>query len=80
MMHSSIWNLEMKDHNYVNFSENHELDYHLELVGKSKSSDNRNRLREHTGIRAKKELDKIVLTHAEFKPYVKQDKPNLDGY
>lgn len=69
----------MKDSEYVNFSEDYELDRHLELVGKSKSIKNRAYLREHTGPRAKKELDKTFLTHAEFKPYVKQDKPYLDN-
>lgn len=68
----------MKDSEHVNFSEDYELNRHLELVGKSQSIKNRKYLREYTGPRAKKELDKRVLTHAEFKPYVKQDKPHLD--
>lgn len=67
----------MKDNEHVNFSEDYELNYHLELVGKSKSNDNRKYLRENTGPRAKKELKKTVLTHSEFKPYVKADKPHL---
>ncbi|WP_240798085.1 hypothetical protein [Vibrio tasmaniensis] len=67
----------MKDSEHVNFSEDYELNRHLELVEKSQSINNREYLREHTGPRAKKELGKTVLTHAEFKPYVKQDKPYL---
>jgi len=69
--------LNMNDNDVVNFSEDYELNRHLELVGKSKSIDNREYLRENTGPRAKKELGKRVLTHAEFKPYVKEDKPSL---
>lgn len=68
----------MKDHNHVNFSEEHEMNYHLELVNKSKSKENRNYLRENTQWRAKKELDKTVLTHDEFKPYVEADKKHLN--
>ncbi len=68
----------MNDHDYVNFTQDHELNRHLGLVGKSQSNDNREYLRKHTGPRAKKELNTTILTHAEFKPYVKQDKPHLD--
>lgn len=67
----------MKDSDYVNFSEDYELNYHLELVKKSKSEDNRKYLREHTQKTAKKALNKQFITHTEFKPYVKADTPNL---
>lgn len=67
----------MKDWEHVNFSEDYELNRHLELVGKSQSINNREYLRKHTGPRAKKGLGKRFLTHAEFKPYVKQDKLHL---
>lgn len=69
--------MSVSDHEYVNFSEDYELDYHLGLVGKSKSISNRDYLKENTGPRAKKELNKTMLTHSEFKPYVKADKPHL---
>ncbi|WP_245609132.1 hypothetical protein [Vibrio rhizosphaerae] len=80
LLHSVLINIGiiyMKDHNHVNFSEEHEMNYHLELVNKSKSKENRNYLRENTQWRAKKELDKTVLTHDEFKPYVEADKIHL---
>lgn len=67
----------MKDANYVNFSEDYELDYHLGLVNKSKSKDNREYLREYTQWTAKDKLNKRVVTHGEFKPFVEADKPHL---
>lgn len=67
----------MNDWEYVNFSEDHEMDYHLGLVNKSKSKDNRAFLRDNTQWTAKKGLDKHFITHDEFKPYVKADKPHL---
>ena len=69
--------MSISDHEYVNFSEDYELNYHLDLVGKSNSISNRSYLRENTGPRAKKNLNKSMLTHDEFKPYVKSDKPYL---
>lgn len=67
----------MNDWDYVNFSQDHEMDYHLGLVNKSKSKDNREYLRSNTQWTAKKALNKTVLTHNEFKPFVKADKGNL---
>jgi hypothetical protein len=68
----------MKDHDYVNFSQDHEMDYHLGLVSKSKSKKNRAFLVDNTQRTAKRELDKTRITHGEFKPFVKADKPHLD--
>ncbi len=68
----------MKDWDYVNFSQDHELNYHLGLVNKSKSKDNREYLKEHTQWTAKNKLGKTVVTHGEFKPFVEADKPQLD--
>lgn len=68
----------ISDHKHVNFSEDYELNRHLELVGKSQSKDNRNYLRENTGPRAKNDLMVDVLTHGQFKPYVEADKLYLD--
>ncbi|MHC6528850.1 hypothetical protein [Vibrio proteolyticus] len=67
----------MNDWEYVNFSEDHEMNYHLELVAKSQSKDNREYLRDNTQWTAKNELEKTFITHDEFKPYVEADKPNL---
>ncbi|AXN04518.1 hypothetical protein [Vibrio anguillarum] len=67
----------MNDWEYVNFSQDHEMDYHLGLVGKSKSEYNRKYLRDNTQRTAKDKLDKTRITHAEFKPFVIADKPNL---
>ncbi|WP_352284205.1 hypothetical protein [Pseudoalteromonas sp. Q18-MNA-CIBAN-0097] len=68
----------MNDWDFVNFSEAHEMDYHLGLVNKSKSESNRAYLRSDTQITAKKALSKTVITHGEFKPFVQADKANLD--
>lgn len=68
----------ISDQKHVNFDEDYELNYHLELVDKSQSKDNRAYLRENTGPRAKADLKTTVLTHDEFKPYVTADKPHLD--
>ncbi|EOK5706180.1 hypothetical protein ACM6U7_003350 [Vibrio vulnificus] len=67
----------MNDWEYVNFSQYHEMDYHLGLVGKSKSEYNRKYLRDNTQRTAKDKLDKTRITHTEFKPFVIADKPNL---
>ncbi|MEZ8382047.1 hypothetical protein AB4158_18955 [Vibrio splendidus] len=48
----------MNDWDYVNFSEDHEMNYHLGLVGKSKSEYNRKYLRDNTQWTAKNKLDK----------------------
>jgi hypothetical protein len=68
----------MNDWDFVNFSEEHEMDYHLDLVGKSQSIKNRAYLRDNTQWTAKNALGKTIIKHSEFKPYVKADKPHLD--
>lgn len=68
----------MNDWDFVNFSQDHELNRHLELVNKSESQKNRAFLRDHTQVTAKSELGKKVITHGEFKPYVEADKAHLD--
>jgi hypothetical protein len=67
----------MNDWEHVNFSQDHEMDYHLGLANKSKSKDNREFLRSNTQWTAKEELDKKVITHDDFKPFVNADKSNL---
>ncbi|AXV67680.1 hypothetical protein D0907_20325 (plasmid) [Pseudoalteromonas lipolytica] len=68
----------MNDWDYVNFSQDHEMNYHLELVNKSQSNDNRAYLRNNTQVTAKKALNKTIITHGEFKPFVQADKAHLD--
>ncbi|PSW50601.1 hypothetical protein C0W50_20410 [Photobacterium leiognathi subsp. mandapamensis] len=68
----------MNDWNYVNFSEDHEMNYHLGLVSKSQSNDNRRYLRDNTQHKAKQSLGKKVITHNEFKPFVIADQRFLD--
>ncbi|MFA0497226.1 hypothetical protein, partial [Vibrio sp. 10N.222.54.B11] len=53
----------------------HEMNYHLGLVGKSKSEYNRKYLRDNTQWTAKNKLDKTRVTHADFKSFVVADKP-----
>jgi hypothetical protein len=67
----------MNDWDYVNFSEDHEMNNHLELVGKSKSNDNRAYLRNNTQWTAKEAVGEDVITHEQFKPFVIVDKDNL---
>lgn len=68
----------ISDHKNVNFSEKHEMDYHLDLVNKSQSKDNRAYLVNNTQWTAKDKLEKTIITHDEFKPFVEADKNNLD--
>ncbi|MEZ8718640.1 hypothetical protein AB6D81_21925 [Vibrio splendidus] len=65
----------MNDWDYVNFSEDHEMNYHLGLVGKSKSEYNRKYPRDNTQWTAKNKLDKTRVTHTDFKSFVVADKP-----
>lgn len=67
----------MKDHDYVNFSEEHELNYHLRKVEKRQTESNRDLL-VVMGKELKKDLDKARLTHAEFHPYVSKHKSRLE--
>jgi hypothetical protein len=61
----------MKDHDYVNFSQEHELNHHLEKVGKSKGERNRLMLTEF-GKALKIKLDTRFLTHEEFREYISE--------
>lgn len=60
----------VSDHEYVNFSQEHELNYHLKKVNKSQSASNRATL-VTMGNELKKALNKTLLTHIEFHAYVK---------
>lgn len=67
----------ISDHDYVNFSEDYELNYHLRKVGKSQSIANRETLRA-MGRELKARLNKTRITHGEFSPYVAANKHRLD--
>jgi hypothetical protein len=59
----------LSDHEYVNFSEEYELNYHLRKVNKKESIANRSALRT-MGTELKSRLNKTYLTHAEFHAYI----------
>lgn len=59
----------LNDHEYVNFSEDYELNYHLHKVNKQESISNRATLRT-MGVELKSLLNKTLLTHAEFHAYI----------
>jgi hypothetical protein len=61
----------LSDHEYVNFSEDYELNYHLRKVNKQVSVTNRATLRT-MGAELKKILNKTFLTHAELHAYIKK--------
>ncbi|MAL39561.1 hypothetical protein [Thalassospira sp.] len=67
----------ISDHEYVNFSEDYELNYHLDKVDKRQTKGNREILKD-MGAELKKVLDKTMLTHAEFHPYVSKQKYRLE--
>jgi hypothetical protein len=67
----------MSDHDYVNFSEDYELNYHLKKVSKRETERNRSTLK-IMGDELKAELGKTRLTHAEFHPYVNKQKDLLE--
>lgn len=67
----------MKDHDYVNFSEEHELNYQLRKVEKSQSRKNREEL-VAMGGELKEETGKTHLKHGEFHDYVKKNLKRLD--
>lgn len=69
--------MSLSDHDFVNFSEDYELNYHLKKVDKSQSKDNRATLIE-MGKERKAELGKTVLTHEVFHAYVKTQLSRLD--
>lgn len=69
--------MSVSDHKYVNFSQDHELNRHLQNVQKRKTEKNRDTLRV-MGDELKSELDKKMLTHEEFHPYVIDNRDRLD--
>lgn len=67
----------MNDHDYVNFSQDHEMNYHLRKVDKRQTESNRDKLRT-MGKELKAILSKTRLTHGEFHPYVLKNKARLE--
>ncbi|MEN4910145.1 hypothetical protein [Erwinia amylovora] len=67
----------ISDHDYVNFSEDHEMNYHARKVDKRETAMNRETLRT-MGTERKAELQQTRLKHADFHPYVKENKNRLD--
>lgn len=59
----------LSDYDYVNFSEDYELDYHLRKADKQQSIANRATLR-MMGGELKVRLAKTFLTHQEFHAYI----------
>ncbi|MDI2112478.1 hypothetical protein [Commensalibacter nepenthis] len=67
----------MSDREYVNFSENHELNHILKKHGKSQSQKDREELKK-LGVTAKAKLEKKILKHNDFEPFVKDHLKYLD--
>lgn len=70
--------MSISDHDYVNFSEDHELNYHLRKVNKAQSEKNRSTLRK-IGELCKKELGVSRVTHKQFHSYVLKYLNHLDN-
>ena len=68
--------MSISDHDYVNFSEEHELNYQLKKVEKRQTENNRNVLK-LMGEELKRQENKSRLKHSEFHPYVKKEKQRL---
>lgn len=69
--------MSISDHDYMNFSEDHELNYHLTKVGKRQTESNRDELKV-MGKELKNQLGKTMLKHGEFHEYVKKQKHRLE--
>lgn len=67
----------LNDHEYVNFSQDYELNYHLKKVDKRQTEDNRNELRE-MGKEIKKALNALYVRHDVFHEYIKKNLHRLD--
>lgn len=67
----------MNDHEYVNFSEDYELNYILRKFDKRQTQENRDRLVD-MGKRLKASTGKQRLQHGEFHTYVRQNSWQLD--
>lgn len=68
----------MNDHDYVNFSQDHEMNYILRKFEQRQTEANREELRTMGG-EWKRILKKDRLTHGEFHPYVEQNTYRLES-
>lgn len=68
----------MSDHDTVNFSEDHELNYHLKKNGLSQSKENRAVLTT-LGGEAKEKLGKNVLTHEEVDAIITENMAKFES-
>lgn len=66
----------MNDHDYVNFSQEHELNYILRKFDKRQTQDNRSAL-SRMGDSMKASTGKPRLQHGEFHAYVKKNLARL---
>ncbi|WP_145573811.1 hypothetical protein [Yersinia alsatica] len=67
----------INEYDHVNFSQDHELDYHLKKVNKRQTENNRMILKE-MGEELKKKLNKSHLTHTEFHNYIETQLNRLE--
>lgn len=67
----------ISDHEYVNFSQDHELNHHLEQVSKRQTESNRTILKT-MGQEFKAGTGKHFITHLEFRTYIKTQLRRLD--
>ena len=61
-----------RDAKFINFSEEHELDYILKKYGKETSEENRDLLKEF-GKQAKELLEKTMLGHQDLYKYIEDN-------
>ncbi|NVJ59766.1 MAG: hypothetical protein HWE27_05210 [Gammaproteobacteria bacterium] len=61
----------VNDWDYVNFSQDHEMNYHLGKVSKRQTEANRRTLRV-MGTELKTSLNAVLVTHTQFHAYVSQ--------
>ncbi|MEZ9860071.1 hypothetical protein AB4381_16515 [Vibrio splendidus] len=67
----------MNDWEYVNFSQDHELNYHLTKVDKRQTEANRTTLRA-MGSELKSALNVTNVTHTQFHDYISRNLSRLD--
>jgi len=67
----------VSDHDYVNFSQEYELNYVLTRVGKRQTELNRGRLRV-MGTELKAKLGVTMVTHKQFFEYVRTQLSRLE--
>lgn len=67
----------MKDNEYVNFSEDYELNHHLRKLEKRQTQDNRDVLKK-IGDDTKKSNNSPRLKHSEFEASIKKNLNKLD--